>query len=73
MANDEIVKKGKTTLEKCLIGGVVVLSLAAIGLLVGLIVVATSGGEEDQNLCLTPGCIETANMLMKNMNMTADP
>lgn len=96
----------RTTLEKYLIGAVIVLALTSIGLLVGLIVVATTGDDHDHdttvtatatttvanttpnpdttpvtdttpnpldNLCLTPGCIETANMLVKNMNMSADP
>lgn len=68
---------GRTSLEKYLIGGVVVLALTAIGLLVGLIVVATSGDDdhdhENEDLCLTSGCVETANMLVKHMNMSADP
>jgi hypothetical protein len=70
----------RTSLEKYLIGGVIVLALTAIGLLVGLIVVATSGGDEHNhddedyaNLCLDSGCFETAEMLATNMNLTADP
>lgn len=68
----------RTSLEKYLIGSVIVLAITAIGLLVGLIVVATmdSGDDHDhdhEELCLTAGCIETANMLMKNMNLSANP
>ena len=62
----------KTSLEKYLIGAVIVLSLAAAGLLAGLLVLALTQSESEQP-CLTPGCIETANTLLKNMDMSADP
>lgn len=65
-------KGGRSSREKYLIGAVVVLALTAIGLLIGLIVVAVADDEND-NVCMTPGCVETANMLLKNMNMDADP
>lgn len=65
----------RTSLEKYLIAGVVVLTLTAIGLLVGLIVVSTQEDAHDHGaeVCFTEGCIETANQLKKNMNLTADP
>lgn len=61
----------RTSCEKYLIGGVVVLALASIGLLVGLIVIAVN--DDDLDICLTEGCIETANMLKKRMNLDANP
>lgn len=63
----------RTSCEKYLIGGVIVLALAVIGLLVGLIVIATNEDDQAPELCLTEGCIETANMLKKNMNFSVDP
>lgn len=61
----------KTSLEKYLIAGVVVLTLTAIGLLVGLLVVVNK--DDSPELCFSEGCIETANVLKKNMNISADP
>ena len=63
----------RTSLEKYLIAGVVVLTLTAIGLLVGLIVVANQDESSGPAVCVTEGCIETANQLKKNMNISADP
>ena len=62
----------RTSLEKYLIAGVVVLTLTAIGLLVGLIVVANQD-DSGPGVCVTEGCIETANQLKKNLNISADP
>ncbi len=79
----------RTSLEKILMGAVGFLILISIGLLVGLIVVAINGAGDDHDHdhddcephdhedhahpCVSAGCIETANMLFKNMNMSADP
>lgn len=68
---------GRTSLEKYLIAGVVVLTLTSIGLLVGLLVVANQEDahdhDNDHEVCVSEGCIETANLLKKNMNTSADP
>lgn len=66
---------GRTSLEKYLIAGVVVLTLTSIGLLVGLLVVANQedAHAHDDEVCVSEGCIETANLLKKNMNTSADP
>ncbi|KAG5667540.1 hypothetical protein PVAND_015519 [Polypedilum vanderplanki] len=65
----------RTGLEKGLIVGVVFLALAAIGLLVGLIVVAVQDNSSDDlsNVCLTEGCILTAHSLNQNMKPDLDP
>ncbi|XP_070499941.1 neprilysin-2-like [Chironomus tepperi] len=73
---------GRTKLEKILIFGVVFSVLLAIGLLVGVIVLATQeclyddGHKNDttlSNVCLTEGCIATSHMLLRNMKPEADP
>jgi hypothetical protein len=62
--------------------GTCFLSLAAIGLLVGLIVVAVQDNSveddnnntvEESNICLSEGCILTAHSLNQNMKPDLDP
>jgi hypothetical protein len=60
-------------LEKTLIATTILATLTAIGLLVGLIVVAMSGDDHDHNVCTSEACVETAHMLMKNMKPDVDP
>jgi hypothetical protein len=66
----------RTTLEKGLIVGTCFLSLAVIGLLVGLIVVAVQDNDsapEEHNICLSEGCILTAHLLNQNMKPDLNP
>ncbi|KAL7038352.1 hypothetical protein ACKWTF_009559 [Chironomus riparius] len=72
---------GRTKLEKILIFAVVFSVLIAIGLLVGVIVLALQeclfdDGDHNKNttnVCVSEGCIATSHMLMRNMKPKADP
>ncbi|KAG5667541.1 hypothetical protein PVAND_015520 [Polypedilum vanderplanki] len=67
--------KQRTTLEKYLIAIIIFLTLAAIGLFVGLIIVSTQNNNSDEmsNVCLTKGCIMTANTIIQNMKSKLNP
>jgi len=76
--------KERSSVERRLVAGLVVALLASGGLLVALVVVSSSSSirdtptkeglrAEENDVCLTQGCIGAANMLLENMNRTADP
>ncbi|XP_072019295.1 neprilysin-1-like [Amphiura filiformis] len=70
----------KTRLERCLILISLVLTFVSLTLLMVLIAELTSKEEiqigsllENQDVCLTPGCVEAANEILTNMDPTVDP
>lgn len=68
----------RTSLEKTLTIFCVFGALASIGLLIGLIVVAVQGSDDDgkdvsETYCMTAECIEESAMILKNMNLDENP
>jgi hypothetical protein len=63
----------RTSLEKTLTVICSIGAILSIGLLVGLIVVAINGGNDDHEACLTSSCIKESSMILQNMNIDADP
>ena len=67
-------------MEKTLLIFTIFMTAAAIGLLVGLIVVANQSSDNDGNnrsdldsICLTETCIQEAAMVLQRMNQEVDP
>ena len=67
-------------MEKILLIFTIFMTAAAIGLLVGLIVVANQNSDDHENsesdldsICLTETCIQEAAMVLQRMNQEVDP
>ena len=60
-------------MEKTLTVFTIFLAAAAIGLLVGLIVVANQSDNELDGYCLTEVCVQEASRVIDFMNQEADP
>ena len=60
-------------MEKTLILVLVFVTLAAIGFLVGLIVLAVQDNDDSNEFCLTPVCVKEAARIIGDMNEDADP
>lgn len=63
----------RTSLEKSLTVICTIIALTAIGLLVGLIVVAVNKNNDLEGICMEQACIAESTAVLEKMNLTADP
>jgi hypothetical protein len=53
--------------------GALILTIVALTIAVIVLGVLLGKKETDSNICLTKACISSANLILKNLDITADP